>query len=151
MREPTMASAPPDPPPSRSDAAALVAEAAHLHRCLFRRPLDERIAARYVRAHDHVQFARGVDVTRIVERRLDAEAIEYWLRRRQPANALTQKLRTLLYLLEIEAPYYRHFVRDRGTLLGSLPWLLLAPPRSFYKLVKGALLVRRHGLIEAAR
>lgn len=136
-----------DVPPPPADAASLAAEARHLHGCLFTRPVPERVVERYVQAHAHLSLAVDVDVRRIVERRLDAEALEFFLRRRRPANALTQKLRTLLYLLEIEGPYYGEFVRDRGTALGSVPWLLLAPLRSGYKLLKGALLARRHHVV----
>jgi hypothetical protein len=132
----------------RARATALDAEARHLHGCLFPgRPLADHVAARYVRAHDHVRFAADVDVARIVQQRLDAEAIEYWLRRRRPVNGLTQRLRTLLYLLEIEAPYYRDFVRDRGSLVSALPALVTAPLRSVWKLLKGSRLARRHHVV----
>jgi hypothetical protein len=128
--------------------SALAAEARHLHACLFPgRALADRIAARYVRAHDHVRFASDVDVARIVQHHLDAEAIEYWLRRRRPGNGLTQRLRTLLYLVEIEAPYYRDFVRDRGSFVSALPALIAAPLRSAWKLLKGSRQARRHHVV----
>ncbi|MFO1078876.1 MAG: hypothetical protein U1E73_14230 [Planctomycetota bacterium] len=129
------------------DAAHLAAEAVYLHRCLFAFPIGERTVERYVRAHDYLQLAPGVDVARIVERRLDAEAIEFWLRRRSPHNALTQKLRTLLYLVEIDARYYGSFVRDRGSFASAAPWLVLSPVRSLGKLWKGRRQARRHDVV----
>lgn len=119
-------------------------EADWLHENLFGSHIDERIAARYVAAHQHLQLADGVDVARIVTQRLDAEAIELYARRRDPNNPLTQKLRTLLYLVEIDKRYYDHFVRHEGSFWTSLPWLVWSPMRSLCKLVKGRFLARRH-------
>lgn len=127
-----------------TDPTELRREADWLHRCVFGNEVPPRVADRYVAAHAHLGIVQGVDVARIVERRLDAEAIEFWLRRRRPDNALTQKLRTLLYLVEIEADYYPLFVRHQGSLWSSLPWLVLCPLRSAFKLCRGHWLARRH-------
>ena len=134
----------PEDPASDPDPRDLSAEARYLHSCLFAFPIPDSVLERYVAAHEHLEFREDVDLSRVIDRRLDAEAIEFFLRRRSPQNALTQKLRTLLYLVEIEAEYYSHFVRDEGSLLTSLPGLLLSPLRSACKLLKGAFQTRRH-------
>jgi len=133
--------------PQPTDAGLLRAEAEWLHRNLFGEAIDERIASRYVAAHEHLQLTDGVDVGRVVERRLDAEAIEFYARRRTPDNPLTQKLRTLLYLVEIDARYYDRFVRHQGSFWSSLPWLICSPLRSAWKLVKGRWQARRHDVV----
>ena len=140
MNAPPSAAAPP------LDPDQLRAEAAWLHQCLFGAPPPPHVTERFVAAHAVLRLAGGIDVQRIVARRLDAEAIELWARRRDPLNPLTQKLRTLLYLVEIEAPYYHHFVRHRGGFWSALPWLVFCPLRSLGKLARGALLARRHGV-----
>lgn len=149
MHEPSELATPSAAPAARSREAGqhpddLEKEADWLHRCVFGTGLAPHVAERYVAAHAHLHLATDVDVARIVERQLDAEAIEFFLRRRAPGNALTQKLRTLLYLVEIEADHYRHFVRHEGSFWSSLPWLVLSPLRSVLKLVKGRWLARRH-------
>ncbi|MFN3244062.1 MAG: hypothetical protein ACE37K_21325 [Planctomycetota bacterium] len=130
-----------------TDAESLRAEADWLHVNLFGGPIEQRLADRYVAAHQHLELRSGVDVERIVARRLDAEAIEFYARRRNPANPLTQKLRTLLYLAEIEARYYRHFVRHEGSFWSSLPVLVWSPFRSAFKLLKGRFQARRHHVV----
>jgi hypothetical protein len=134
----------PDDARAATERDRLAREGRYLHECLFGRPIPEHVLARYVDAHDHLDFARDVDLERIVTRRLDPEALEYCLRRRSPRNALTQKVRTLSYLLEIERDYYGVFVRDRGTLWSALPAFVIAPVRSIWKLAKGHLQLRMH-------
>jgi hypothetical protein len=130
----------------------LAEEAGHLYRCLFGRSPSQRIVDRYVEAHGYLQLeggddALGVDMAKIVCEGLDAEAIEFYLRRRNPKNILTRKLRALLYLVEIEAEHYADFAEERGSRLRALPCFVWAPLRSWLKLGRGRRQVRRHHVV----
>jgi hypothetical protein len=127
----------------------LAAEARYLHAALFSRPADPAIIERYVDAH-HLLFARepaSAVVSTIVERRLDAEAIEYALRRRRAGGELTRKLQILCYLAEVRAAYEHEFLNRRARRAAALLALAGAALRSAGKLLKGEVLVRRHGLL----
>ena len=142
-----MTDSPRELPTRLPHADALRAEASYLHRCLFSFPVSERIVERYVQAHGALELATDVDVARIVERQLDAEALEFLARRRSPSNSLTQKLRVLLYLAEIEPDYYDAFARDRGTFWSAIPTLACAPFRTAYKLLRGKWQSWRHDVL----
>ena len=133
-----------DPP---TDVATLEAEGRWLHRCVFGSAISEATLARYVAAHRHLDLARDVDVAKVVRLKLDAEAIELFARRRHPRNVLTQKLRTLLYLVEIDARYYDLFVRHQGTLWSCLAWFVVCPIRSAWKLLKGRWQALRYDVV----
>lgn len=126
------------------DEAGLAAEAEFLHKRLFGRGPSERVRARYVDAHRHLDVGgrstRHVDVAAVVAQELDAEAVELYVRFLDPQNVLTQKLRILGYLLEIEPEFYDLHVRETGTFLSSLPGLTYSVLRSSVKLAKGAAL-----------
>lgn len=124
-------------------------EARFLHASLFSNPVDRAIVERYVAAHRQL-FADRVTsalVTRIVARRLDAEAIEYALRRRNAGRELTRKLQILSYLAEARAAYQDDFVNTKTRRARAIVSLAAAALRSGWKLLKGELLVRRHGLL----
>lgn len=125
------------------------AEAHHFHICLFRRPPDALTVDRYAAAHREL-FASAQDppwIARIVERRLDAEAIEFALRRRGRGRELTHKLQILCYLAECRAAYLPQFVNLHRS--RSRAWLALAAATigGAWKLCKGELAIRRHGLL----
>src|SRR5262245_58235948 len=126
----------------------LAAEARCLHAALFSRPADPAIIERYVDAHRLLFAAEPASpvVAAIVARRLDAEAIEYALRRRRAGRELTRKLQILSYLAEVRAAYEPEFLNRRARRGAALLALGAAALRSAWKLVKGEVLVRRHGL-----
>jgi hypothetical protein len=129
-----------------SDEAALRAEALYLGAFLFDH-VSGAVADHYVRAHAEVFSdgeSRAVDVRRIVERGLDAEAIELALRLRDPKNALTQKMQILVYLAEARREYYDAFVLERATPLRAFLRLAVGTLRSLCKWAKGRWLVGRH-------
>ena len=127
----------------------LAAEARYLHAALFSRPADPAIIERYVDAHlllfAHEPSSRVVAA--IVERRLDAEAIEFALRRRRAGRELTRKLQILCYLAEVRAAYEHEFVNRHTRPARAILALAAAAIRSAWKLLKGEVLVRRHGLL----
>ena len=95
---------------------------------------------------------KAVNMTKVLNRRLDVEAIEYFLRTRYPGNLLTCKLWACAYLYEAQervAPRGRIQVRlDR--ISSPLPCLFILAWfgfRSAVKWVKGGLQVYRHHLL----
>jgi hypothetical protein len=82
-----------------------------------------------------------------VERRLDAEAIEYALRRRGQGRELTRKLQIVCYLAEARAACLGEFVNLEAA--GARAWVLLtgATLGAAWKLCKGEFTIRRHGLL----
>jgi hypothetical protein len=136
-------------PPRDLVADELAAEARYLHAALFRRPPAATVVERYIQAHrllfaDH---AASPLVSRIVEERLDAEAIEYALRLRASGRQLTRKLQILCYLAESLSAYQDEFVNRKNRRSVALFTLAGSGLRSAWKRVKGELLVRRHGLL----
>ncbi len=135
------ASAPP------ADDSRLQREVDYWHENLFGQPSPPEVREQYVEAHRHVSLdsrtPSSTILTRIVEERLDAEAIELHLRRTDPENALTAKFKILFYLLEIRGEYYARFVREEGSFLTSLPGLTLAAVRSVFKAARGKRQARR--------
>jgi hypothetical protein len=83
----------------------------------------------------------------IVERALDVEALELALRRREPRNSLTAKLLILLYLAEARGSHFHFFVNEERARPRAFCLLALHTLRSLYKLLKGAYLIRKHGIV----
>jgi hypothetical protein len=127
----------------------LAAEARCLHAALFSQAVDPAIVERYVDAHRLLFAGEPASplVSRIVERRLDAEAIEYALRRRKAGRELTRKLQILCYLAEARAAYQPEFFNRNERHRRAILALIAAALRSVWKLAKGEALVRRHGLL----
>jgi hypothetical protein len=83
----------------------------------------------------------------VVARRLDAEAVEFALRRRGQAGDLARRMQILCYLVEVQPAYFGEFInaeKSRGRAWAALAGATL---RSVWKLVKGEYLVHRHGLV----
>lgn len=115
----------------------LAEEARYLHDSLFSRPLDEKTVERYVAAN-----LKEASIDRIVEKRLDVEAVEFALRHRKPA--LTRKIKILCYLLEVRAEYQDDFVAARREPVWKLLWKISG---AGWKRLKGECLVRLYGLL----
>jgi hypothetical protein len=127
----------------------LAAEARYLHAALFAQEVDPAIVGRYVDAHRRLFAGEPPSplVETIIERRLDAEAIEYALRRRKAGRELTRKFQILCYLAEARAAYQHEFFNRKERRGGAILALVAAAMRSAWKLVKGEALARRHGLL----
>lgn len=115
----------------------LAEEARYLHDSLFSRPIDEKTVDRYVAAN-----LTEANIDRIVEKRLDVEAVEFALRHRNPA--LTRKIQILCYLVEVRAEYQDDFIATRREPIFKLLWNI---PRAGWKRLKGECLVRLYGLL----
>jgi len=135
--------------PQLPGLGALAEEARYLHAALFRQPPAAAVVERYLQAH-RLLFAGGATsplVSRIVDERLDAEAIEYALRQRGSGHELTRKLQILCYLAEPLSSYHDEFMNRKNRRSAAIVGLARSALRSAWKRVKGELLVRRHGLL----
>jgi hypothetical protein len=87
----------------------------------------------------------------VVAQRLDAEAVEFALRRRglqgDHWGDLARRMQILCYLVEVQPAYFGEFVNVESSRGRAWAGLLGATLRSAWKLVKGEYLVRRHGLV----
>jgi hypothetical protein len=142
---------------------SLAEEARHLHACLFRAPLDAVAVARYEAALREMDAAASPVVANVVSNvvtnvvatvvalRLDAEAVEFALRRRglsgNPGGDLARRMQILCYLVEVQPAYLGEFINVESSRGRAWAALLSATLRSAWKLVKGEYLVRRHGLV----
>jgi hypothetical protein len=153
---------------------SLAEEARHLHACLFRAPLNAVAVARYEAALREMDAAASPAVSsvvssaspvvanvasnvvtnvvaKVVALRLDAEAVEFALRRRgpcgNPGGDLARRMQILCYLVEVQPAYLGEFINVESSRGRAWAALLRATLRSAWKLVKGEYLVRRHGLV----
>jgi hypothetical protein len=134
--------------PTPSLAPSLADEARYLHASLFRQALDAGAVGRYEAAHRQLfGNATSTLVSTIVARRLDAEAVEFALRRRGLGRELTRKMQMLVFLAEVRSAYYCEFVNTEPSRLQAWTRLLAATGGGAWKFLKGEYLVRRHGLL----
>jgi hypothetical protein len=130
---------------------ALENEARHFHALFFRRPLPGSVVERYVAANQLCfptldSKARELVAT-IVDRRLDAEAIELALRLRKGSRVLTRKIQILFYLVEVRSEYYTYFVNQVPGWWRGVSRLLGAVVRTGWKGAKGLYLVWRYDFV----
>jgi len=130
-------------------------EVQYLCRRIFGVEPSSATICRYAQFHDIYRTSlltqKQVHVALLVDRKLDAEAIEFFLRTRQRKNTLTSKIWACAYLLEVQAVDETALVpRLKGpkknsaiTVLIMLGWLSL---RTAFKWVKGGLAVYRYNL-----
>src|SRR5438874_1742564 len=95
---------------------ALDREAKHFFHLLFGDEAPQGIRDRYRDAHEHM-FSEGAEeemhtVEVVVEKRLDADAIESFLRRRDTPHLLTMKMQLLIYLSELSSTHCALFVNQ---------------------------------------
>jgi hypothetical protein len=88
-----------------------------------------------------------VDINKIIHKKLDVEAIEFFLRLRNRNNILTQKMHALIYLIEVKKDFYEDFYLEKDSFFKGFSNLASFAMRSIYKLVKEFLLVRIYGLV----
>jgi hypothetical protein len=126
---------------------SLAEEARHLHGCLFRSPLNAVVIARYEAAHRELSEPPSQVVTKVVALRLDAEAVEFALRRRGAGKELARRIQILCYLVEVRPAYLAEFVNMESSRGRAWAALVRVTLRSAWKLLKGEYLIRRHGLL----
>lgn len=123
-------------------------EAQHLHWCLFRRDAPRALIDSYLLAHIDIPELRACSpdqeqaIRVIVNKRLDAVAIEPWLRGGARRHLLSSKLLLIAYLAECDGRHSEFARRSRGgwtniVLTGLTAWAAL---------LRGGYLKMRHGL-----
>lgn len=138
--------------PGADELAALRREAHHLHRGLFRREAPLSLVENYLQAHAampelHAASTEQLRTVRIiVANRLDAAAIEPWLRGGRVRHILSRKLLLIAYLAECGAQHPEFRRRARGHWQG---WFNMAYAAllSGIILLHGRYLQVRHGLV----
>lgn len=127
----------------------LAREAVYLHAVFFRRQIPEAVIARYVAANrlcfPELEVADREMMQTIVDRGLDAEAIELAMRLARRSSVLTRKIQILFYLVEVRSAYYGDFVNQRPGLGRALAPLLRASLQAVWKGAKGRYLVWQYG------
>ena len=134
------------------DSPYLENECRHLHFCLFIREAPEKLVREYVRAHAELATLRDIpaeeDATlrKIVRKRLNAAAIEPWLRRKGSRHALTRKLMLVAYLAESGGGHAEFLHAPTGRAAG---WgaMLLAGAKGAGALAVGYAEKILHGLV----
>jgi hypothetical protein len=125
-------------------------EAKWLHRALFNCPPHGDLVARYVQAMrrvlQQVDPAQVATVQKVIDGRLDAEAVELALRR-SSTHLLTRKLHALAILAEATEGYHKYFANDRNKHVAAFAALFVAALRTVIKKIQGRYLVWRHGLV----
>ena len=126
-------------------------EATHFFHGLFGGEAPQSIKIRYRNAHEYM-FNESLEqelqtVRLLVEHRLDAEAVEAFLRRKDSPHILTLKMQLLVYLAELHASGYRVFVNEADARGRAALTILGALARWPYMLLKGAYLTWRYQLV----
>ena len=126
-------------------------EAEYLHSQFFKRPVAAIVVARYVAANQLCFPDLNEETCRILEaivnRGLDAEAVELYLRLVRQNRVLTRKIQVLFYLVEVRADHYGEFVNQRPGLVHALLELFAAGIATVWKCIKGWYLVSTNGFV----
>jgi hypothetical protein len=122
-------------------------EARYLHRTFFGSDPPAEVVDRYIAANLICCGEPDALTDAVVAHGLDAEAIELTLRLRTGPTTLTNKIRILFYLLEVRSAYYPFFFGDAESLPRAVSGVAYSVLRTAVKYLKGAYLVRKHGLV----
>lgn len=132
--------------------AYLEKECGHLYSCFFRREVSEGLVREYVRAHGELAALReyapeeAATLEKIVEKGLNAAAIEPWLRRKGTRHALTRKLMLIAYLAE-SGGGHEEFARQPSGRPGGWAVMLRAGVRGAVDLARGYVQKTFYGLV----
>ena len=150
------------------DDSALAREAEYLHGQFFRCTIPDLVVQRYVAANrvcfPEISPAEARLLETVVNRRLDAEAVELALRLKRGKGVLTRKIQVLFYLVEVRSAYRGYFVHGGAIVpvrsqLRSEPRALASGRRkawvgllgsltsTVWKALKGYYLIWRHALV----
>ena len=88
-----------------------------------------------------------VNIQKIIEYKLDVEAIEYYLRIKFQNNILSKKIHALLYLVEVRGEFFDDFHVKKNSFVTGFFALASYTLRSLYKFFKGMMLVKYYGII----
>lgn len=104
-------------------------ECRYLYFCFFKKTPSPWLIREYIRAHKELSSLHDfpdreyATIRKILEKRLDATAIEPWLRRKGERHALTRKLMLISFLAECGGEQQAFCRQAQGRIRG---WLALA-------------------------
>ncbi|WP_143530307.1 hypothetical protein [Rhizobium sp. RU36D] len=133
------------------DRDGLAKEVNHLHQSLFGRPPTASVIEHYIQAHmimpelHDVHDAEVRTVRAVIEKKLDAIAVEPWLRDKNRHHLLSRKIFLLSYISECDAEHveYNNHIENRFIYFGVM---LFECARASFTMAKGLYLKVRHGL-----
>ncbi len=125
------------PPPSEGE---------YLFRALFRTTPPPDLLVRYDH-YQHPTLLNGtwIDIEKIINKRLNVEAIEFAVRRRN--TILTQKMMILCYISELFPSCAPCFINTKSSRLRAFAVLATSGLRAAWSLTYGTYLTRRHSLL----
>lgn len=130
---------------------SLTQQVEHLFRSIFGEEVPQSIKARYHDAHRHMFTRRCQTEARTVEvvtrERLDAVAVESFLRRKGTPHLLTMKMELLIYLAELSPAYCDLFVNQTDSRSRAIAAIITSSLKWPYCFIKGAYLAWRYGLV----
>ena len=149
-------STPPDGMPAEP---VLRRQADYLHRRLLGRPAPDDMASEHARAVRTLFYdptkpplpAVPVNLERLVDRNLDPEAVELYVRLRHGTNELGRRLHVLLYLIEIHPDTFAVLTLSKSAPVRAWTSLIGAGLKLPYLVIKGFFQCRRHRLLEPER
>lgn len=139
-------------PGSQTNRAFLERECKHLYSCLFKRQSPHKLVEDYVRAHMELVALRdyppeeAATIGKILDKGLNAAAIEPWLRRKVSRHALTRKLLLVAYLAE-SGGGHEEFCRTPAGRIKGWAALLLEGAKGAGALVTGYAEKTFYGLV----
>lgn len=130
----------------------LVDEANFFNHQVFSGKLTPEIISQYVKAHEFVLKSpavtiKKIDLSLIIDKSLDLEAIEYALRLKFRDNLITKKIHILSYLLEANRDYNSLYFNEKAGFLKGFIILGYHVVRSCYLFIKGSYLINRYNLV----
>lgn len=139
-------------PGTQTNRVLLERECRHLYSCFFKRYPPDKLVEEYVRAHMELVALRdypaedAVTIGKILDKRLNAVAIEPWLRRKGNRHALTRKLLLIAYLAE-SGGAHEEFCRTPAGRIRGWATLLLGGAKGAADLVAGFAEKTFYGLV----
>jgi hypothetical protein len=125
-------------------------EAFFLCKCFFSADPGPQLVDRYVAAHTVIPIARSENsialMHTLLEKKLNAEAVEYVLRLKNPDNVLTWKVQILHYLCEAERKHWQDFYTQSDSVTRGIISLTWSFSRTIKLWLQGNFILRRHHL-----
>ena len=122
-------------------------EARYLFTTIFRSEAPSEVITRYNAAQrNELLNGTWINIDAIIERHLDAEAIEFASRRLK--TILSQKMHIMCYVAESSSSLMSEFINSRSCRTRAFAELGIAGVRSAWKLVYGTYLIKRFNLLD---
>lgn len=128
-------------------------EVQYLAHFFFKKEVNDLTVKRYQSANETI-FSETLDLARqqshvdkLVNAKVDLEAIEYAWRIKNQENILSKKMQILFYLLESNSDFYPTFINPQDSHYKGIFSLITALFTSIYKLLKGKLLLGHYEIL----